>query len=199
MLEVRNLSFDYPEQTMLSNISFSINAGQLLHLRGGNGAGKTTLLRLLAGLLEPAGGEIVWRQQVIRDNLPAYQKLVCYVGHRPGLNLHLTIRENCYFDWHCTDRQYIERWLINFNLLPLADKPCYQLSAGQRRRAALLRIAMTDALIWLLDEPLVALDQQSVTLLSGCLLNHLQKGGLIVMTSHQDLPEELADCMEYVL
>lgn len=200
MLQVHSLSFDYDDKPLLQGVGFSLPAGKLLHLRGNNGSGKTTLLKLLAGLLTPLQGSINWNQQSIHGNLPLWQHDLCFVGHRPGISPQLTIRENCYFDRHWQGREdALADLLERFSLGALADTPCVRLSAGQQRRAALLRLAMTDARLWLLDEPLVALDQGSIQALASCLHEHLDKKGLIIMTSHQALPESLRDCEEYSL
>lgn len=189
MLDVCALSFDYQDKPLLNKVQFSLAAGELLHLRGANGAGKTTLLKLLAGLLQPNEGEIHYDGESISNDCSAYQRKLCYVGHKSGLNPLLTVKENCFFDMHW-GRRYLsfENLLESYGLQGLADEPCYLLSAGQRRRVGLLRIAMTDASLWLLDEPLIALDAAAIQTLMTCLENHLAQGGQVIMTSHQSLP-----------
>jgi len=200
MLQVSALAFDYHDQPVFNNINFKLEAGCLLHLRGHNGAGKTTLLRLIAGLLQPRAGDIMCNDQSIYSNLANYQHSICYVGHKSGLSLQLTVKENCYFDLHWQRlKPDIHLLLQQYGLEHLADKYCSFLSAGQRRRVSLLRLAMTNAQIWLLDEPFVALDDVSQSLLTQCLLSHLQKGGMIILTSHQNLPGELLNCQEFHL
>lgn len=200
MLALRSLCFDYPDKSLLSNVDFVLEQGQLLHLRGNNGVGKTTLLKLLAGLLRPDRGDIQYQGQSIYADLPGYRDNLCYVGHKAGISALLTVRENCYFDLHWQRRSVdFEKLLSDFGLGALADEPCYLLSAGQRRRVGLLRIAMTDAQLWLLDEPLVALDQPAIEQLMFCFQTHLQKGGQILLTSHQNLPLPAGSFQEYCL
>jgi len=199
MLQVHSLSFDYGDRPLLQNLDFSLPAGRLLHLRGDNGAGKTSLLKLLAALLSPTRGDITWEQRSIHDDRSAWQQMLCFVGHRPGLSPQLSARENCYYDRHWRGQGVLDDLFERFNLADLADIPCGQLSAGQQRRVALLRLAMTDAKIWLLDEPLVALDEDAIALLASCLREHLDKQGLIIMTSHQALPPSLHEHEEYHL
>lgn len=200
MLKVNALAFDYIDKTVFRDVQFSLDAGQLLHLQGGNGVGKTTLLKLLAGLLQPSSGAIFWNNISIHDDLPSWQQHICYVGHKMGLSLDLTIRENCYFDLHWQRRRVSFTDLLkSFNLTELADIPCSKLSQGQRRRAALLRIAMTDARVWLLDEPFVALDKPSMEALAYCLKQHLADNGLIILTSHQSLADNFDDYEVYAL
>ena len=200
MLDVKHLNFDYPDKPLLNNVQFTLPAGQLLHLRGHNGAGKTTLLKLLAGLLYPTEGEIHYKGHVITDNRAEYQQSICYVGHKAGVSHVLTVRENCQFELQRGKHSMpfdalIERFALN----GLEDMPCGLLSVGQRRRVALLRILMTNASLWLLDEPLVALDQDAVTVLMDCFNDHLNQGGAIILTSHQSLPIQNRACQEYCL
>lgn len=189
MLKITSLSFDYEDKQVLNDVSFTTPSGTILHLRGDNGAGKTTLLRLLAGLLQPTFGDIYWHDQSIYQNLSAFQANICYVGHKTGVSQQLTVKENCLLDLHWKNNtNQLNDILLQFKLDNLADNLCCQLSAGQRRRVALLRLFITSAPLWLLDEPLTALDSTSVFILSDCFKKHLLKGGLIILTSHQALP-----------
>ena len=200
MLEVNHLSFDYNDKPLLQDVHFTVKPGQLLHLQGHNGAGKTTLLKLLAGLLHPAEGEIRYQHRLINDDLADYQQSMCYVGHKAGISQVLTVRENCQFELqrgpHCMP---FEELINRFSLTGLEDVPCGLLSMGQRRRVGLMRILMSDVSLWLLDEPLVALDQDAVMILMDCFGQHLEKGRQIVLTSHQPLPLLDKDCLDYCL
>ena len=200
MLDVINLSFDYTDKSLLKDVQFSLEAGQLLHLRGHNGAGKTTLLKLLAGLLHPTRGEVRYQDRAITENLAEYQQSICYVGHKAGVSHVLTVRENCQFDLQRGQHSMPFHDLINrFSLTGLEDVPCGLLSVGQRRRVGLLRILMSDASLWLLDEPLVALDHDAVAILMDCFGEHLDKGRQIILTSHQPVPLYDKDCRDHCL
>ncbi|RAP38348.1 heme ABC transporter ATP-binding protein CcmA [Legionella quinlivanii] len=199
MFSVSALSFEYEDQLLFKNVSFSLVRGQLLHLKGVNGSGKTTLLRLIAGLQQPVSGDICFNGKSIYEDLSSYYRQICYVGHKQGLSPLLTVRENCLFDLQQQSQQDLYEIFSRLRLTEVADKPVYQLSAGQRRRAGLLRILMTKANLWLLDEPLTALDEFSLRCLAGCLNEHLGRGGQVVMTSHQQLPSQLRPDLEYCL
>lgn len=200
MLDVIDMSFDYPDKSLLHHVQFSLGAGKLLHLRGHNGAGKTTLLKLLAGMLRPTQGEVRYQGRSITDNLSEYQQSICYVGHKAGVSQVLTVKENCQFDLQRGKHSIPFEALINrFSLTGLEDLPCGLLSAGQRRRVGLLRILISNASLWLLDEPLVALDHDAVAILMTCFMEHLDKGGQIVLTSHQALPLQNSICQDYCL
>lgn len=190
MLNVRALQFDYGDRALLQNINFSLEAGAVLHIKGANGAGKTTLLKLLAGLLHPAAGQINHKNK----------QHVCYVGHKPGVNLRLTPREHVRLDLSTNlSKLGIDRALQRLRLADIQDTPCGLLSAGQRRRVGLLQLLNSDALLWLLDEPLVALDQANMQILGDVLLTHVGTGGAVVFTSHQPLPFDFPVLQELVL
>ncbi len=201
MLEVTNLHFDYHDQPLLSEVSFSLPAGGLLHLRGANGAGKTTLLKLMAGLYRPLEGDVRFSGLSIYANLAAYQRQICFVGHKTGINPNLTLRENCFFDLQCSEAysEVIDELAVVFKLEHYLDFPCGLLSAGQKRQVGLLRLWMSQAKLWLLDEPLVALDDMALELVMQKIAKHRKQGGLVLLTSHQQLPLDCADYKEYRL
>ena len=189
MLKVSGLSFDYQDKPLLDQVSFQVLPGQVLHLRGKNGAGKTTLLQLLAGLIEPHQGQIDFQNQPIHSQLSNYQKQLVYIGHKPGFNASLTVRENYQANLlEPSKRAAFEDYLAHLGLIDLGDTLCAQLSLGQRRRVSLLRLGLSDAKLWLLDEPMSALDQASVSLLMGCIARHIENQGAVIMTSHQGFP-----------
>ena len=187
MLQVRNLSFDDVEHSVLQQIDFSIKSGCLLHVKGENGAGKTTLLKLLAGLLHPLEGGIIC------------QESVCYLGHQNGVNMRLTPEEHIRFDLGVHDFKKADEMLAYFNLDAVRDRPCGLLSAGQKRRVGLLRLLATDAKLWLLDEPLVGLDEVNTKALGACLKAHLQHKGSVILTAHHTLPFTLDSNVYQVL
>ncbi|WP_298627093.1 cytochrome c biogenesis heme-transporting ATPase CcmA [uncultured Legionella sp.] len=200
MLEVIDLDFDYQEQPVLQKVSFSIPKGGLLHLQGANGAGKTTLLKLIAGLHHPMHGQIRFSGQPISNNLQAYQKQLCFVGHKTGINPYLTVRENCLFDLNYKGTDVcISDLLSPFKLAKLVDQPCGLLSAGQRRQVGLLRLWMSEKPLWLLDEPLVALDNAALAILMDKINLHRSQGGAVLLTSHQKLPLSANEYEEYHL
>ena len=200
MLKVTALSFDYEDIPLLNQVSFTVAPGQLLHVRGKNGVGKTTLLKLLAGLLQANTGHIFWGEQFIQHGLAAYQQNLCYLGHKPGLSALLTIRENYRCSWYEQDKiENFDNFLHQFDLIKSADKPCGQLSLGQRRRASLLRLLMTNAKLWLLDEPFTSLDKEAIALMMKKIRDHLKEQGMVIMTSHQDLANTHFKIKEYCL
>lgn len=199
-LQVNNLSFDYTNCPLLKGINITLPSGHLLHVKGENGSGKTTFLKLLAGLFVPTEGSIRFRNLSLKDNKSLYQRNVCYVGHKLGIHAALSIGENRFFDLHY-GRNELD-WLSIMDALSLSGLerlPCHYLSAGQKRRVALLRLFMSNAVIWLLDEPFVTLDTKAQGFLMQKIIEHLNKGGCVVLTSHQSLPLSCEHYLEYQL
>ncbi|MBK7059894.1 MAG: cytochrome c biogenesis heme-transporting ATPase CcmA [Rubrivivax sp.] len=193
MLETQDLACVRGDRRLFRGLDFSLAAGQLLRVEGANGAGKTSLLRLLAGLALPAAGEVRWAGQPIRRQREAYAQALLYLGHLGGLKEELTAAENLAIEADLAgtsgvDGARIADALAGWGLARQARLPLRVLSAGQRRRAALARLQLTPARLWILDEPFNALDVDAVAQLGRLIETHLAGGGLAVVTSHMDLP-----------
>jgi heme exporter protein A len=200
MLEIKNLYFDYPNQSVLKDLSISVKPGMLLHLRGENGSGKTTLMKIVAGLLYPESGDVFCNGHSVKTNVSQYQSQLSFVGHKPGLSLLLTIKENCLYGLDILPlNKSLDDILHQFGLQGLENTPCHLLSAGQLRRAGLMKLALSSSPLWLLDEPMVSLDVPSIQLLITCMREHLENKGMIMMTSHQLVPLPNIDFKEYCL
>jgi heme exporter protein A len=170
------------ERLVLRGISLAVPAGGALLLLGANGSGKSTLLRVLAGLKRPDAGRVTWRGQDVGDS-PAP---VAYLGHLDGIKLGLTVAENLRFAAVGRD---LAPALAAMNIEKLRDLPARMLSAGQRRRVALARVALGPvAGLWLLDEPTLGLDAAAVARLGAMLAAHRAAGGVVVAATHLDLP-----------
>ncbi|WP_082342237.1 cytochrome c biogenesis heme-transporting ATPase CcmA [Pseudoalteromonas sp. SW0106-04] len=190
MLHVDAVTCIKQERCLFEDLSFSINAGEIMQLEGPNGAGKTSLLRILAGFSEPMQGQVRFMQTCIRRDYENYAQQVLFIGHKTGVNTQLNALENCQFwlDTHGlkTDLNIYDV-LSNLGLVGLEDVPVRQLSAGQQRRVALARLWLNDAKLWFLDEPFTAVDKKGVALLQQRFAQHLAQQGAILLTSHQDL------------
>jgi len=171
---------------VLAGLNFAVDGGEALAITGRNGAGKTTLLRLIAGLLEPAGGQLELTGGA-PDTSVAEQ--AHYVGHRDALKPALSVRENLDF-WYAflggRDASAASA-LEAVGLGGLAALPAAYLSAGQRRRLALARLVAAPRPIWLLDEPTAALDTAGQQRLAELMTSHLAGGGIIVAATHGPL------------
>jgi heme exporter protein A len=172
------------ERLVFRDVSFDLAPAGALLLSGPNGSGKSTLLRLLAGLLRPAAGELTWNGQ---DAFTAADRSVAYLGHQDAVKPGLTAAENLAFA-HRTGGGDVALALAALGLTELADLPARMLSAGQKRRLALARLALSNAKLWLLDEPTLGLDLSSVQLLGQMLAQHRAAGGLVIAATHLPLP-----------
>ncbi len=190
MLEAEGLAAFRGERLVFSELSLRVPEGGALLLVGPNGSGKSTLLRLLAGLVRPEAGRLSWRGADAFEDPVAHAGRIAYVGHLDALKPGLTTAENLRF-WG--KRVAVAAALATMGLASLADLPARMLSAGQRRRLALARLALSAAPIWLLDEPTLGLDVASVARLGGLLAGHRARGGVVVAATHLALPLEGAE------
>ncbi|PZQ99788.1 MAG: heme ABC exporter ATP-binding protein CcmA [Cereibacter sphaeroides] len=161
---------------LFDGLSFVLPPGGALMLRGPNGAGKTTLLRTLAGLQPVVSGQV---------SLPP--EAMAYAGHADGLKAALTVQENLGFWAAIHGGGDVGAALRAMSLQSLADRPARDLSAGQKRRLGLSRLLVTGRKVWLLDEPTVSLDAESVTRFAGVLSAHLAQGGSALVATHADI------------
>ena len=190
MLEVSQLTAIRDERILFESLSFTINSGELVQIEGRNGTGKTTLLRIVTGLGD--SGEIFWNGENIESNRDAYHQDLLFLGHQTGVKRELTAYENLrfYLNIHSrkpVDKETIYSALMKVGLVGREDVPVAQLSAGQQRRVALARLWLSDHKLWILDEPLTAIDKQGVKVLESLFLSHAEDGGIVILTTHQDM------------
>lgn len=195
LLQVNKLTVFRGYHRLFHDLSLVAHGGEILHIRGLNGSGKTTLLRCLAGLTRADEGSISWFGESPRLRPSAEARAaMTLVGHRDGLKAGLTPLENLRTaDGLRADEPHLaaEEALQRAGLGERLHVPTGQLSAGQRRRAALARLLTRNTLVWLLDEPFTSLDTDGVAMMTGWLNEQRRNGGLMIMTSHQPLAESL--------
>jgi heme exporter protein A len=190
MLKVSGLTCSRGERQLFADVSFSLAAGEWLHVQGENGAGKTSLLRLLVGLSPADAGEIYWRGVAASE--ADFHRDLLYLGHHAAVKDDLTPLENlclsAALDGIPLDEKAALAALVRLGLRGREALPVRVLSAGQKRRVLLARLLTRPAALWVLDEAFNALDSGAVQLLGELIGEHLAKGGLAVLTSHQPLP-----------
>lgn len=191
-LVAENLVLSRGGRVIVDGLSFRLSGGSALLLTGANGSGKTTLLRALAGFLRPTSG-FVRLKNGGAEGEPGEQ--MHFIGHLDGIKSHLTVAENLGF-WaaYLDGGADVTPALDAFALTGLADIPAGYLSAGQKRRLALARLAAAKRTVWLLDEPTVSLDTASIALLVAAIDAHVAGGGLAVIATH--IPMALARAQE---
>jgi heme exporter protein A len=188
LLQCKQLGCTRDNRVLFHGVEFTFQAGDIVQVEGPNGTGKTTLLRALTGLFPDYEGDILWRGQPSVSEQYDFLSHLLFIGHLPGIKKSLTPRENLLFlgnlQTQCTLDQ-IDHALAQVGLYGYEDMPGYQLSAGQNRRIALARLYLSDALLWVLDEPYTALDTQGIKKLEALFEQHAAKGGCVILTSHQ--------------
>ncbi|TXI18760.1 MAG: cytochrome c biogenesis heme-transporting ATPase CcmA [Nitrosomonas sp.] len=203
MLQGINLACTRGDRELFKNVNFSLGAGGLMQVRGPNGSGKTSLLRMLCGLSSPAAGEILWCGEVIRDLNEDYFAAMTYIGHLSGTKDDLTVIENLRIasalsGYEISEDQASEA-LENLGLGGREQLLVKVLSQGQRRRVGLARLLTCKTSLWILDEPLVALDAMAVKFIQELLEHHLQQNGMVVMTTHQEIDIAAASILQLQL
>lgn len=186
-LEAMNLTLSRGNHTLFANLSFYLSTHELLCIEGPNGSGKSSLLRLLTGLSTPSSGEILWQGTHIMDIHTDYKAHFHYIGHANGIKLGLTVAENIQLMGHLEIGQTpknVESALTVLQLKAHQNKLAKELSAGQRRRLALAKLLLFEKPLWILDEPLTALDAPTQDLFMQWLHDHLEKGGIGIICSH---------------
>ena len=187
MLQVDGVAAFRGGRLVFRDLGFTVPAGGALILTGRNGAGKSSLLRLLAGLLPPAAGRVLWQGADALADLPLHARRIAYVGHQDAIKPGLTAAENLAFAARIGGAQPAAG-LAAMGLAALAELPARMLSAGQRRRLALARLALSPAPLWLVDEPTLGLDAPAVDLFGVLVSGHRARGGLVVAATHAALP-----------
>jgi heme exporter protein A len=192
MLEINKLECVRGERRLFSDLNFAAVPRTLLEVRGPNGSGKTSLLRTLCGLLPPAAGTIHWCGDDIVTDGDEYRAHLAYLGHLSGVKDELTGPENLRLTAAASglpaSREQIDAALHKLGVQNFHHLPCKALSQGQRRRVALARLCLSAArTLWILDEPFTALDTAALALVQSLIEEHLERGGIVVLTTHQEV------------
>lgn len=192
MLNANQLTCMYEGRVLFQSLSFTVESGEVVQITGANGAGKTSLMRFLTGLAEPESGHVDWHGEPLSAVRDTYHRQLLWLGHKPGVKATLSAEENLRFFAPASSLSARDAALAAVGLMGHEDVPLFQLSAGQQRRVALARLWLTGATLWILDEPLAALDVTAIETVSRRLEQHVQAGGSVVLTTHQ--PLRTLDC-----
>ncbi len=185
LLEARSVTFFRRDEAVFAPLDFAVHCGELALVEGDNGSGKTTLLRILAGLLHVGAGELRWRGEPLKRDKCAGKILL--LGHQLGLKADLSPYENLRVATGLHGQRAgtsIGSALVEVGLGGYETEPVRRLSAGQKKRAALARLLLVPATLWLLDEPYANLDRAGIALVNHVLARHVDSGGAALVSSH---------------
>lgn len=187
MLTLDDISCVRQENPLFSRLGFTIGDACLLYITGQNGSGKSSLLRIMAGLLKPSEGRILYANEPVDgEHASEYAQIIHYVGHKPALHLDMTVHENLAFLSDLQgNRSRLAAAMHFFELEDRAHLPLWQLSMGWQKRVILARLLIREAEIWLLDEPHTHLDEQGRFLLDGLIRARIDQGGSVVIASNE--------------
>ncbi len=195
MLRAQNLECIRNDMELFSGLDLSVQGGELLQVVGPNGSGKTSLLRIVCGLAVANEGSVYWNDKNIQEFNAEYLKEICYVGYHNGIKAYLSPLENLniarVMTVPCEDVSPSQA-LKRFGLTGYEDIPVRKLSSGQRRRVALSRLLLTQARLWVLDEPFTALDDNGKQIIRNMIESHVNDGGMLILASHE--PIEFSNC-----
>lgn len=190
-LQTRQLACRRGDRLLFDSLDFQVNEGELLLIEGPNGCGKTTLLKTLATLRQPDEGKILWQGDSVHKLREEFRAELTWLGHHNGIKLDLTALENLRFQCAINGVTASEADLLDalekMGLYGYEDLPARVLSQGQKRRTALAYLLLSKAKLWILDEPFTALDVKAVDHLQRIISQHVEQGGMAILTTHQEV------------
>ncbi len=188
MLSCCNIGVTVEGIDLFKGLGFSLFPGSILIVEGKNGVGKSSLLKTLATLQPNYSGSILYNDINIQNALDEFRHLLCYIGHKPALFEELTVYDNLALWAQLNNREpSIHAAIAVFGLQDYLDEKVTSLSKGWQKKVALTKALLTNAKIWLLDEPFTNLDKESIGRLKDMISAKAQQNGIVIITSHQPI------------
>ena len=190
MILVKELSVERSNKKIFENINLSLGSGKIVLLKGKNGSGKTTLLKTIINIIEPSSGSIYWKGKPLKKNLYDFYNHITYIGDKTTSLRQLSVKENINI-WKKiflskTGKSQIKNILKTMKLDRYLNQKVNELSFGEIKKLELLRLILEDKKIWILDEPLSNLDEETIDILAQTFQDHRSKEGSIIFSSHQN-------------
>ena len=190
MILVKDLSIERSNKKILENVNLSLGSGKIILLKGKNGSGKTTLLKAILNLIEPSSGAVYWKGKLLKKNLYNFFNHVTYIADRTSSLSKLSVQENIkiwkkIFFSNISNSQ-VENILKTLKLDIYLDQKVNSLSFGETKKLEFLRLIIENKKIWILDEPLSNLDNESIDVIAHTFEDHRSKEGSIIFSSHQE-------------
>jgi len=190
MLLVNNLRFDRSEKVIFEDINITASPGKIIFIKGDNGAGKTTLLKTLVNILKPNEGNIFWMGKKIKNNIFNFYNETTFIMDKPTSTLAMTVNENINF-WKKISSSKIKFEEI-FKLLEMLridqylKKQTMYLSLGEIKKLELTRLILEQKKLWIIDEPYIGLDRDSIGIINETFLDHISNSGIIIFSSNYE-------------
>ena len=186
LLEIKNVSLSRNDNPILSNINLELNTSSVINIHGRNGCGKTSLLKIIVGITEPTGGII--NNNILSDD----KKNITYIGHKHGIKNNLTLSENILFEPSIyNDKQKnIDDMIKRYQMDKYKDYLSKNLSHGQQKKISLIKASLSNARVWVIDEPYSALDKDAIKILDSCIHEHLSNQGSVIKTNHEPIADK---------
>ena len=190
MIIVKDLSVERLDKKIFENINLSLTSGNITILKGKNGSGKTTLLKTILNIIEPSFGSIYWKGKLLKKNLYDFYNHVTYIADKTSSLTKLTVKDNINI-WNKIflsniNNSQIEIALKTLKLENYLNHKVGTLSLGETKKLEFLRLIIENKRVWILDEPLSSLDEDSVELIKQTFEDHVAKEGSIIFSSHQN-------------
>ena len=190
MILVKDLTIERSNKKIFKNVNLSLGSGKIILLKGKNGSGKTTLLKALLNLIEPSSGAIYWKGKLLKKNLYNFFNHVTYIADKTSSLSKLSVKENIkiwkkIFLSNISNSQ-VENILKTLKLDIYLDQKVNSLSFGETKKLEFLRLIIENKKIWILDEPLSNLDNESIDVIAQTFEDHRSKEGSIIFSSHQE-------------
>ena len=186
LLEIKNISLSRNDNPILSNINLELDSSSVINIHGRNGCGKTSLLKIIVGITEPTDG-IINNNILSNDN-----KNITYIGHKHGIKNNLTLSENILFEPSIYNgkQKNIDDMIKRYQMGKYKDYLSKNLSHGQQKKISLIKAGLSNAKVWVIDEPYSALDKDAIKILDSCIYEHLCNQGSVIMTNHEPITDK---------